>query len=220
MLWGERRAIAVRDREVSGTGCGPDGRTVRFSLVGPASSWARPRKRRCSAPSRSGPPADSSRVKRGGANAGCHPVPGNTVQVRQVPDTRGRPPHFRFAANPPSVGYRSGCQQHRPSEEVYDDRHPGTVVTRLTGPGVTPPRCSRNQRQVRGRLPTRMNAYRRVGVDTVLIRGFRPLDDVVEWAETGPLLARRVAARHPGRPRAGPAESALSACLRDRQADH
>ena len=53
-------------------------------------------------------------------------------------------------------------------------------------------------------------AYRRVGVDTVLIRGFDPLDDVVEWGRELVPLLREEAARTPvGAP--GGAESALSA---------
>ena len=53
-------------------------------------------------------------------------------------------------------------------------------------------------------------AYRRVGVDTVLIRGFDPLDDVVEWGRELLPLLREEAARTPvGVP--GAAEGALSA---------
>jgi alkanesulfonate monooxygenase len=37
-------------------------------------------------------------------------------------------------------------------------------------------------------------AYRRAGVDTVLIRGFEPLDDVVDWgSELVPLLREQAA---------------------------
>jgi alkanesulfonate monooxygenase len=50
-------------------------------------------------------------------------------------------------------------------------------------------------------------AYRRVGVDTVLIRGFDPLDDVADWGtELVPLL-REQAASTP----AGASQSALAA---------
>jgi alkanesulfonate monooxygenase len=53
-------------------------------------------------------------------------------------------------------------------------------------------------------------AYRRVGVDTVLIRGFDPLDDVVEWGRELVPLLREQAARTPvGEPDA--AEGALTA---------
>ena len=53
-------------------------------------------------------------------------------------------------------------------------------------------------------------AYRRVGVGTVLIRGFDPLDDVVGWGRELLPLLREEAARTPvGVP--GAAEGALSA---------
>jgi alkanesulfonate monooxygenase len=49
-----------------------------------------------------------------------------------------------------------------------------------------------------------------VGVDTVLIRGFDPLDDVVEWGQELVPLLREEAARTPvGAP--GAAEGALTA---------
>jgi alkanesulfonate monooxygenase len=68
-------------------------------------------------------------------------------------------------------------------------------VTRLTGPGGNSTALVGTPRQVAAALM----AYRRVGVDTVLIRGFDPLDDVVQWGqELVPLLREEAAAA--GRP--------------------
>ena len=79
-------------------------------------------------------------------------------------------------------------------------------MTRLTGPGGNSTALVGTARQVAEALM----AYRRVGVDTVLIRGFDPLDDVVDWGRELVPLLREEAARTPvGAP--GGAESALSA---------
>jgi alkanesulfonate monooxygenase len=66
-------------------------------------------------------------------------------------------------------------------------------VTKLTGPGGNSTALVGTAQQVVDALM----AYRRAGVDTVLIRGFDPLDDVLEWGlELVPLL-REQAARTP-----------------------
>ena len=63
-------------------------------------------------------------------------------------------------------------------------------VTKLTGPGGNSTALVGTPRQVADAL----TAYRRVGVDTVLIRGFDPLDDVVDWGtELVPLLREQAA---------------------------
>ena len=79
-------------------------------------------------------------------------------------------------------------------------------MTRLTGPGGNSTALVGTAAQVTGALM----AYRRVGVDTVLIRGFDPLDDVVEWGrELVPLLREEAAQTPVGAP--GAAEDALTA---------
>jgi hypothetical protein len=66
-------------------------------------------------------------------------------------------------------------------------------VTKLTGPGGNSTALVGTPQQVADALM----AYRRVGVDAVLIRGFDPLGDVVDWgAELVPLL-REQAERTP-----------------------
>ncbi len=88
---------------------------------------------------------------------------------------------------------------------MYDDRL-WYGVTRLTGPGGNSTALVGTAAQVADALM----AYRRVGVDTVLIRGFDPLDDVVQWGRELVPLLRQEAARTPvGEP--GPAEGALTA---------
>ena len=82
---------------------------------------------------------------------------------------------------------------------MYDERL-WYGVTRLTGPGGNSTALVGTARQVAEALM----AYRRVGVDTVLIRGFDPLDDVVEWGRELVPLLREEAARTPvGEPARG-----------------
>lgn len=66
-------------------------------------------------------------------------------------------------------------------------------MTKLTGPGGNSTALVGTPRQVADALI----AYRRVGVDTVLIRGFDPLDDVVDWGRELVPLLREQAARTP-----------------------
>jgi alkanesulfonate monooxygenase len=79
-------------------------------------------------------------------------------------------------------------------------------VTKLTGPGGNSTALVGTPRQVADALM----AYRRVGVDTVLIRGFDPLDDVADWGRELVPLLREEAARAPVGADAADAE-ALSA---------
>jgi alkanesulfonate monooxygenase len=87
---------------------------------------------------------------------------------------------FRMSS---SVGSER-LQQQAAERDVYDERL-WYGVTRLTGPGGNSTALVGTAAQVADALA----AYRRAGVDTVLIRGFEPLDDVVEWGqELVPLL--------------------------------
>jgi len=102
------------------------------------------------------------------------------VQGVQVPARGGRLFGFRESS---SVGSE---RLHRQATErdVHDERL-WYGVTTLTGPGGNSTALVGTPRQVADALM----AYRRVGVDTVLIRGFDPLDDVVDWGtELVPLL--------------------------------
>lgn len=82
-----------------------------------------------------------------------------------------------------SVG-SARLQEQAADREVHDERL-WFGITRLTGPGGNSTALVGTPRQVADALA----AYRSVGVDTVLIRGFDPLDDVIDWGrELVPLL--------------------------------
>ena len=126
------------------------------------------------------------------------------VQGIQVPDTPG-PVRRLFGFRESSSVGSERLQQQAAEREVYDDRL-WYGVTRLTGPGGNSTALVGTAAQVAEALM----AYRRVGVDTVLIRGFDPLDDVVKWGRELVPLLREEAARTPvGEP--GAAEGALTA---------
>ena len=109
------------------------------------------------------------------------------VQGIQVP-TRGGPSGFRESS---SVGSER-LQRQGAERDVHDERL-WYGVTKLTGPGGNSTALVGTPRQVADALM----AYRRVGVDTVLIRGFDPLDDVVDWGRELVPLLREQAARTP-----------------------
>ena len=126
------------------------------------------------------------------------------MQGIQVPDTPG-PGRRLFGFRESSSVGSERLQQQAAEREVYDDRL-WYGVTRLTGPGGNSTALVGTAAQVADALM----AYRRVGVDTVLIRGFDPLDDVVEWGQELVPLLREEAARTPvGAP--GATEGALTA---------
>ena len=193
MLWGEPVAdIAGRVAGIRAEAA-RHGRTVRFSLsVRPIvasteeAAWQRAEQIRA---------ATEERV------AGTR---GGQVQGIQVPDTPG-PARRLFGFRESSSVGSERLQQQAAEREVYDDRL-WYGVTRLTGPGGNSTALVGTAAQVADALM----AYRRVGVDTVLIRGFDPLDDVVEWGRELVPLLREQAARTPvGEPDA--AEGALTA---------
>jgi alkanesulfonate monooxygenase len=82
-----------------------------------------------------------------------------------------------------SVG-SARLQEQAAAADVHDQRL-WFGVTGLTGSGGNSSALVGTPAQVAEALL----AYRRVGVDTVLIRGFDPLEDVVDWGhELVPLL--------------------------------
>lgn len=187
MLWGEPVAqIAERITQIRAAAA-RHGRTVRFSLsVRPIvagteeAAWQRAEQIR------------SATVRR--------VTDAKTAQMQgiQVPTRGARLFGFRESS---SVGSER-LQQQAADRDVHDERL-WYGVTRLTGPGGNSTALVGTPRQVADALA----AYRRVGVDTVLIRGFDPLDDVVDWGtELVPLL-REQAARTP----VGTEATALSA---------
>jgi alkanesulfonate monooxygenase len=198
MLWGEPVAqIAERIAGIRAEAA-RHGRAVRFSLsvrpiVGQTedAAWQRAGQIRA---------ATEERV----AGAGAGKARGTQVQGIQVPDTPG-PARRLFGFRESSSVGSERLQQQAAEREVYDDRL-WYGVTRLTGPGGNSTALVGTARQVADALM----AYRRVGVDAVLIRGFDPLDDVVEWGRELVPLLREEAARTPVGA-AGAAESARSA---------
>lgn len=112
-------------------------------------------------------------------------------QIRAVTEQRVAAAQGKPAANGRLFGFRMSSsvgserlQQQAAEQDVYDERL-WYGVTRPTGPGGNSTALVGTAAQVADALA----AYRRVGVDAVLIRGFEPLDDVVEWGqELVPLL--------------------------------
>lgn len=168
MLWGEPVAhIAERIARVRAEAAA-HGRTVRFSLsVRPivaateAAAWERAERIRA---------ATASRV-----------APARAAWDRALPAPGvGRLFRSRMST---SVG-SARLQEQAADREVHDERL-WFGITKLTGPGGNSTALVGTPQQVADALA----AYRRVGVDTVLIRGFDPLDDVIEWGrELVPLL--------------------------------
>jgi alkanesulfonate monooxygenase len=170
MLWGEPVAqIAERIAEIRAAAA-RHGRTVRFSLsIRPIvaetedAAWQRAEEIR------------EATARRVGA------VKTDQVQGVQVPPVRGsRLFGFRDSS---SVGSQR-LQDQAAERDVHDERL-WMGITKLTGPGGNSTALVGTPQQVADALL----AYRRAGVDTVLIRGFDPLDDVVDWGkELVPLL--------------------------------
>jgi alkanesulfonate monooxygenase len=177
MLWGEPVAqIAERITQIRAAGA-RYGRGVRFSLsVRPIvadteeAAWQRAEDIRS---------ATASRV------AGAQTT---QVQGVQVPGRGGRLFGFRESSSAGS----ERLQRQGAERDIHDERL-WYGVTKLTGPGGNSTALVGTPRQVADALM----AYRRVGVDTVLIRGFDPLDDVVDWGRELVPLLREQAARTP-----------------------
>ena len=186
MLWGEPVAEIAERIAAIRAAAAAHGRTIRFSLsVRPIvaateeAAWARAEAIRSAAAQR------------------VATAQGSQLQGIQAPAPGGRLFGFRESS---SVG--SGrLQQQGAEREVHDERL-WYGVTRLTGPGGNSTALVGTPRQVADALL----AYRRAGVDTVLIRGFDPLDDVIDWGtELVPLLREQAAATPVGSDPAGTA---------------
>ena len=172
MLWGEPVAqIAERITQIRAAAA-RHGRTVRFSLsvrpiVADTEDAAWQRADQIRA-------ATEQRVAQAGATPAAQPV-------RRM---------FGFRESS-SVGSER-LQRQGAEREVHDERL-WYGVTKLTGPGGNSTALVGTPRQVADALM----AYRRAGVDTVLIRGFDPLNDVVDWGRELIPLLRQQAARTP-----------------------
>jgi alkanesulfonate monooxygenase len=180
MLWGEPVAqIAERIARIRAEAA-RHGRRVRFSLsVRPIvadseeAAWQRAEDIRS---------ATASRI----AAAKTAQVQGVQVPGQSDPLVRGgRLFGFRESS---SVGSER-LQRQGAEGDVHDERL-WYGVTKLTGPGGNSTALVGTARQVADALM----AYRRAGVDTMLIRGFDPLDDVVDWGrELVPRLREQAA---------------------------
>jgi alkanesulfonate monooxygenase len=190
MLWGEpldqiaERIAGIRAEAAR------HGRAIRFSLsVRPIvagteeAAWRRAEKIRSATARRFAEAAGAT--DRGSERPGSDP---------RVTGTR----LFGFRESS-SVGSER-LQQQAAARDVHDERL-WYGVTKLTGPGGNSTALVGTPRQVADAL----TAYRRVGIDTVLIRGFDPLDDVVDWGRELVPLLREQAARTPAGAIASPA---------------
>jgi alkanesulfonate monooxygenase len=174
MLWGEpleqvrERITAIRQKAAG------YGRTVRFSLsVRPvvaateAGAWQRAERIR---------QATADRAARAAAS-GARQVQG--VLVPSGPPGRDKAQGGGESAatvrDDSSVG-SARLQEQAQEREVHDERL-WFGVTRLTGPGGNSSALVGTPEQVAQALMR----YREAGVDAILIRGFDPLEDVVDW---------------------------------------
>ena len=173
MLWGEpleqiRERITVIRRKAAVCG-----RTIRFSLsVRPivaateAGAWDRAERIRRAAADRAARAAASGARQVQGVLVPAGPVRGTSPEAGESGGT---------VLDHSSVG-SARLQDQAREREVHDERL-WFGVTRLTGPGGNSSALVGTPEQVARALMR----YREVGVDTVLIRGFDPLEDVVDW---------------------------------------
>jgi alkanesulfonate monooxygenase len=181
MLWGEPVAqIAGRIADIRAQAA-RHGRRVRFSLsVRPIvaatedAAWRRAEQIRSATQQRM---AAVTTARAGAEQAGADPG------IRNV-----RLFGFRESS---SVGSER-LQRQGAESDVHDERL-WYGITKLTGPGGNSTALVGTAEQVADALM----AYRRVGVGTVLIRGFDPLDDVVDWGHELVPMLREKAARTP-----------------------
>jgi alkanesulfonate monooxygenase len=174
MLWGEPLPqIRERIRVIQGKAA-TFGRTIRFSLsVRPivaateAEAWQRAERIR---------QATAARAARAAAS-GVTQVQGVLVPAGLA--AQGKSPEAGESAgyvpDHSSVGSERLQEQARESE-VHDERL-WFGVTSLTGPGGNSSALVGTPEQVAQALMR----YREAGIDTILIRGFDPLEDVVDW---------------------------------------
>jgi alkanesulfonate monooxygenase len=174
MLWGEpveqirERVWAIRRKAAE------YGRTVRFSLsVRPivaateAGAWQRAERIRQAAADRVARAAASGARQVQGVLVPAGPaVPGKSLEAGESAAT---------VLDHSSVG-SARLQEQAREREVHDERL-WFGATRLTGPGGNSSALVGTPEQVARALMR----YREVGIDAVLIRGFDPLGDVVDW---------------------------------------
>ena len=107
-------------------------------------------------------------------------VPAGPPAQGKLPGAGGSP---RTVLDHSSVG-SARLQQQAREREVHDERL-WFGVTSLTGPGGNSSALVGTPEQVARALMR----YREAGVDTILIRGFDPLENVVDWGrELIPLI--------------------------------
>jgi alkanesulfonate monooxygenase len=178
MLWGEplqqvgERIAVIRQQAAE---CG---RTMRFSLsVRPvvaeteAAAWQR-----------------AMRIRQAVADRAARAAASDVRQVQGVLVPAG-PPEGKQAEDKPDGGRAEPApvtdhssvgsarlQEQARQNEVHDERL-WFGVTKLTGPGGNSTALVGTPEQV----ATALMRYRAIGVDALLIRGFDPLEDVVEW---------------------------------------
>jgi alkanesulfonate monooxygenase len=178
MLWGEPlEQIAERIAGIRAT-AHEHGRTVRFSLsVRPIvaatedEAWQRAEQIRSATETRL---AEATAHRGNGSNG--------------VKGAGGRLFGFREST---SVGSQR-LQRQGAASDVHDERL-WYGITKLTGPGGNSTALVGTPAQVANALL----AYRAIGIDTFLIRGFDPLDDVIDWGRELVPLLRDGAARIP-----------------------
>jgi alkanesulfonate monooxygenase len=189
MLWGEPVAqIAERIAGIKAQAA-RHGRSVRFSLsVRPIvaatedDAWRRAEEIRSATEQRVAQAA-AYRADGGGND-------GNGAQGNGSPPPIANGRLFGFREST-SVG-SDRLQRQGAESEVHDERL-WYGITKLTGPGGNSTALVGTPAQVADALL----AYRRVGIDTFLIRGFDPLDDVVDWGKELVPLLRQGAAKIP-----------------------
>jgi alkanesulfonate monooxygenase len=125
-------------------------------------------------------------------------------QIRAATEERlagGRPAYGRFGFKMSSSVGSERLQEQGRAGDVHDERL-WYGITKLTGPGGNSTALVGTPAQVADAL----TAYRRAGIDKVLIRGFDPLDDVIDWGrELVPAIRERAARTPVGTPQAVPA---------------
>jgi alkanesulfonate monooxygenase len=178
MLWGEpvaqvrERITAIRRKAAE------FGRTVRFSLS------VRP----VVAPTEAGAWERAERIRQGVAGRAARAAASGTRQVQGVLVPAGPGESLEAGESAGTVRDHSSVgsarlQEQAREREVHDERL-WFGITRLTGPGGNSSALVGTPEQVAQALMR----YREAGVDTILIRGFDPLEDVADWG--GELIPR------------------------------
>lgn len=181
MLWGEPVAQVAERIAIVRKKAAEHGRTIEFSLsVRPvtaateAEAWERAERiREQTARRAAAARAQGTRQVQGVL------VPAGQPDAKSAGSTAGKPDTGQAgdhgAPGNSSVGSRR-LQEQAAERDVHDERL-WFGVTKLTGPGGNSSALVGTPAQVAAAL----QRYRDVGVDHVLIRGFDPLGDVIDW---------------------------------------